>query len=108
MNKLFWWLYFIISQRFAILFKWASALTKHAAQSGHVFNWDYAYVLHRVNNYHKRIFLESLYINLKTNTVNDKSANFPATYYKFLKHDWSLSVIYLTLSLSSYWPPLYL
>jgi len=25
MNKLFWWLYFIISQRFAHLFKWASS-----------------------------------------------------------------------------------
>jgi len=33
-----------------------TALTKHAAQSGHAFNWDYAHVLHRVNSYHKRIF----------------------------------------------------
>ena len=79
-----------------------TALTKHAAQSGHAFNWDYAHVLHRVNNYHKRIFFESLHINLKTNTVNDKSANFPPNYY-VLKHEWSLSVIYLTLSLFSYW-----
>jgi len=38
--------------------------------------------------------------------VNDKSANFPAIYYNVLKHEWSLSVVYLTLSLSSYWPPL--
>jgi len=53
-----------------------TALTKHAAQSGHAFNWNYAHVLHRVNNYHKRIFLESLYINLKTNTVND-NCKFP-------------------------------
>jgi len=45
-----------------------TALTKRAAQSCHAFNWDYAHVLHHVNNYHKRIFLESLYINLKTNT----------------------------------------
>ena len=83
-----------------------AALKKHAAQSGHAFNWDNAHVLHRVNNYHERIFLESLYINLKTNTVNDKCANFRAIYYNILKHEWSLSVIYLTLSLSSYWPPL--
>jgi len=26
-----------------------TALTKHAAQSGHAFHWDYAHVLHRVN-----------------------------------------------------------
>jgi len=64
-----------------------TALAKHAAPSGHAFNWDYAHVLHRVNNCHKRIFLESLYINLKTNTVNDKSANFPAIYYNVLKHE---------------------
>jgi len=64
-----------------------TALTKHAAQSGHAFNWVHAHVLHRVNNYHKRIFLESLYNNLKTNTVNDKSANFPAIYYNVLKHE---------------------
>jgi len=45
-----------------------TVLTKHAAESGHAFNWDYSYVLHHVNCYHKRIFLESLYryINLKT------------------------------------------
>jgi len=69
-----------------------TALTKHAAQSGHAFNWDYGHVLHYVNSYHKRIFLESLYITLKTNTVNDKSANFPAIYYNVLKHERSLSV----------------
>ena len=69
-----------------------TALTKHAAQSRHAFNWDYAHVLHHVNSYHERIFLESLYINLKTNTVNDKSANFPAIYYNVLKHERSLSV----------------
>ena len=83
MNKLFWWLYFIISQRF----RPPIALTKHAAQSGHAFIWDYAHVLHRVNNYHKRILLEYLYINLKTNTVDDESANFPAIYYNVLKHE---------------------
>jgi len=64
-----------------------TALTKHAAQSGHAFIWDYAHVLHRVNNYHKRILLEYLYINLKTNTVDDESANFPAIYYNVLKHE---------------------
>jgi len=68
------------------------ALTKHAAQSGHAFNWDCAHVLHHVNSFHKSIFLESFYINLKTNTVNDKSANFPAIYYNVLKHELSLSV----------------
>jgi len=69
-----------------------TALIKHAAQSGHAFNWDYAHVLHHVNSYHKRTFLESLYINLKTNTVNDKSANFPAIYYNVSKHERNLSV----------------
>jgi len=64
-----------------------TALTKHAAQSGHAFSWDYAHVLHRVNNYHKRIFLESLYIHLKTNTVNDKSSNLSGIYYNVLKHE---------------------
>jgi len=61
-----------------------TALTKHAAQSGHAFNWDYAHVLHHVNSYHKCTFLESLYVNIKTDTVNDKSTNFPAIHYNFL------------------------
>ena len=39
-----------------------TALTKHAAQNGHTFSWEYAHVLHHVNSYHTRIFLESLYI----------------------------------------------
>jgi len=69
-----------------------TALTKHAAQCGHAFNWDYAHVIHHVNSYHKRIFLECLYLNLKTNTVNDKSANFPAIHYDVLKHEQSLAV----------------
>jgi len=64
-----------------------TAPAKHAAQSGHAFNWDYAHVLHRVNNYHKRIFSKSLYINLKTNTVNNTSANLSAIYYNVLKHE---------------------
>jgi len=37
-----------------------TALTEHAAQRGHAFNWDYAHVLHHVNSYHKRISSESL------------------------------------------------
>ena len=69
-----------------------TALRKHAAQSGHAFNWDYARVLHNINSYHKHIFLESLYINLRTNTVNDKSSSFPAIYYNVLKHERSLSI----------------
>jgi len=64
-----------------------TALTKHAVQIGHAFNWDYVHVLHHVNNYHKRIFLESLYVNLKTDIENYKSANFPAIYYNVLKHE---------------------
>jgi len=48
--------------------------------------------IHHANSYHKRIFLESLYINSKTNTVNDISANFPAIYYSVSKHEGSLSV----------------
>jgi len=32
-------------------------------------------------------FLEFLYINLGTNTMNDKSANFPALYHNILKHE---------------------
>jgi len=81
-------------------------LRKHAAQSSHSFNWDYAHVLHHVNSYHKRIFLESLYINLKTNTLNDKSANFPAIYYNVFK-TWAKLISYRTsLSLYFHWPPL--
>jgi len=34
-----------------------TALIKHAAQSGHGFDWDYAHVLHHVNSYHKHILL---------------------------------------------------
>jgi len=33
-----------------------------------------------------------LHINLKTNTVDDKSANFPGIYFNVLKHERSLSV----------------
>jgi len=33
-----------------------TALTKHAAQSGHGFKWDHTHVLHHVNSYHKRMF----------------------------------------------------
>jgi len=62
------------------------ALTKHPAQSCHGFDWDCSHVLHHINSYHKRIFLESLYINLKTTTINDKSANFLAIYHNVLKH----------------------
>jgi len=49
--------------------------------------WDYAHVLYHINRCHKCIFLEYLYINLKTKTINDKSANFPATYHIVLKHE---------------------
>ena len=41
------------------------------------------------------MFLESLYIILKTNTINDKSANFPPIYHNILKHEWKLSVTWL-------------
>ena len=53
-----------------------TALTKHAAQSGHAFKWDHTHVLHHANSYHKRIFFKFLYITLKTNTINDKSAKY--------------------------------
>jgi len=33
------------------------------------------------------MFVESLYIILKTNTINDKSASFPAIYHNVLKHE---------------------
>jgi len=46
-------------------------------QSGHGFNWECDRVLHYLSNYHKRIFLVS-YINLKANTINDISVQFPS------------------------------
>jgi len=72
-----------------------TASTTHAGQSGHGFNWDHTRVLHHVNSYNKCMFLESLYIILKTNTINDKSANFPPIYHNILKHEWKLSVTWL-------------
>jgi len=36
-----------------------AGLTEHAAQSGHGFGWVCAHVLHHVNSYHTRSFLES-------------------------------------------------
>jgi len=60
---------------------------KHAAQSGYGFYWDCVHVLNHANGYNKRIFIESLYINLKINTMNDKNANFPAIYQNILKHE---------------------
>jgi len=32
-------------------------------------------------------YLESLYITLKTNTMNDNRADFPAIYHNVLKHE---------------------
>jgi len=69
-----------------------TALTKHAAQSGHVFNWDCAHVLHHVNTCHKCIFLETLHISLKTNAMTDKITNFPAIY-----HNISSPLTFITL-----------
>jgi len=63
------------------------ALTKHAPKVAMDFDWDCAHILHHVNSNHKRIFIESLYINLNTNTMNGKSANFQANYPNFLKHE---------------------
>ena len=40
-------------------------------------------------------YLESLYITLKTNTMNDNRADFPAIYHNVLKHEWNLSVSWL-------------
>ena len=48
--------------------------------------WDYTHVLYHINSCHKCIFLD-LYINLKTKTMNDKSANFQVTYHIILKHE---------------------
>jgi len=63
---------------------------KHADQSVHCFNWGYAHVLHHVNSYHTRFFLES-----KTNTMNDKSVNLPDIYHYVLKREWNLSANWL-------------
>jgi len=68
-----------------------TTLTNHAAQSRYAFNWNCAHVLHDVNSYHKHVF-QNFVFNLKTNTVNDKSANFPAIYYNVLKDERNVSV----------------
>jgi len=36
-----------------------------------------------------------LFLESKTNTVNDKSANFPDIYHYVLKREWNLSVNWL-------------
>jgi len=36
------------------------------------------------------MLLESVYIILKTNTINDKRASFRAIYHNVLKHEWNL------------------
>jgi len=44
-----------------------------------------------------------LYVNLKTDTTTDKSANLPALYHNILKRV-KLILYWTSLSLSSYWP----
>jgi len=64
-----------------------TASTKNVTLSGHGFHWDCAHVLQHVDSSHKRIFLDSLHISLKTTTTNDKTANVPAIHHNVLKHE---------------------
>jgi len=49
---------------------------------------EYAVIIH----VHIALAIHHTFMLCKTNTVNDKSANFLAIYYKVLKHERSLSV----------------
>jgi len=59
-----------------------TALAKHAARSGHGFDWGCAtfYIMQiaTISAFFKNHF------NLKTNIMNNKSANFPAVYHNVL------------------------
>ena len=63
-----------------------SALAQHALTLKHNMDWDNFKILAYENDWHKRKFIESFFINSKTNTVNAKnSVQFPAIYQTMLQ-----------------------
>jgi len=68
-NKLFWWLYFIISQRFAHLFKWASSgqcfQSQNLAMFGNVL-WLKVNVQSQNNFNHKTVVTKQLFCDWRT------------------------------------------
>ena len=83
---------------------WLASCSKFVFAKHSLYSKDAVLFATHVNSYHKRIFSESLHINLKANTMNDKSTNFPAIYYNVLNHEWNLSVTGLPWVLSSHRP----
>ena len=56
-----------------------TALSKHAVELGHSIDWKNNVILQIETDYHKRKFIESLYINSLSNLLNDKkSVCFPS------------------------------
>ena len=53
--------------------KLTSALAEHFVQWGHNFDWGSAEILEKVNEYHKRTFLEMVHINRESPNMNKKS-----------------------------------
>ena len=56
-----------------------TALSKHAVELGHSFDWKNYEILQIETDYHKCNFIESFYINSLSNVLNDKkSVCFPS------------------------------
>ena len=62
-----------------------TALSKHAVSTSHEIAWNSSKILEFENDYRKRQFIESFYINTQGYTMNDKSSvNFPSVYTTLL------------------------
>ena len=64
------------------LMEWDStALSRHAIQSEHEIDWENSEILDNENDYAKRKFIESIFINSQNNSLNDRdSVAFPQVY----------------------------
>ena len=59
----------------------STALSKHAIQSEHEIDWENSEILDLENDYAKRKFIESYFINSQNNCLNDRdSVAFPHVY----------------------------
>ena len=64
------------------LMKWDStALSRHAIQSEQEIDWENSEILDLENDYAKRKFIESFFINSQNNSLNDRDfVAFPQVY----------------------------
>lgn len=53
--------------------KKSCALSIHARNSGHIFDYENARILEIENNYRKRLFLEMVHINLESKSINSRA-----------------------------------